>query len=220
MRFFILVKYLMNLSFSEIKSRLNSPLPGLKSHLKLAPEHRADELAAMNGNMSSARKSAVMILLFHDADKLKVVYIRRSVYEGVHSGQIAFPGGRYEKTDADIQATAFRETEEEIGLPAGNIQLLARLSDIYVPPSNFLISVFAGYLSQRPVYKLQEREVDAILEIDVDDLCQPDVVQEKEFVVSSGKKSVKARYFRTPNADIWGASAMITAELLDLLHHE
>lgn len=207
----------MNITAEIIKQKLSGPLPGVSSHLKLAPAHRAEELSNMNGKLENAKKSAVMILLFHEAEKLKVVFIRRSFYVGIHAGQIAFPGGRYEDSDIHIQNTALREIEEEIGIAADKIEILGQLTDIYVPPSNFLISIFVGYLAEKPQYRPDEREVAEVIEVDLAEFFHDDVIQEKEFVVPSAKTSVNALYYRVTNADLWGASAMVMTEFLDIL---
>ena len=207
----------MNLSRETIKLRLANPLSGIDSHLKMAPKHRADELLAKKDEIQDAKKSAVMILFFHDDTGLKMIVIRRSVYVGVHSGQIAFPGGRYEEEDGDVKVTAFREIEEEIGISEDKIEIIGRLSDIYVPPSNFLISIFVGYLDEKPVYKIDEREVNEVIEIPFDDFLKPDVIKYKDFYINSIKAISKAPYFDVTNAEIWGASAMVISELLDVL---
>ncbi len=207
----------MNLTKEDIKQKLLQPLPGRNSHLKMATKARLDELARLNGNSSTAKKSAVLILLFHEDEKLKVILIRRSFYVGVHAGQIAFPGGRFEEEDIDVKNTALREIQEEIGVTKDQIEVLGRLSDIYVPPSNFMISVFVGFMDQKPVFKPDEREVAEIIEVDMDEFFTENVIQEKEFVVPSNNYSVKAPYYNVPKAEVWGASAMVMTELLDLL---
>ena len=207
----------MTLTPEEIKILLLKPLPGLSSHLKMAPPTRKTELEVAKEAMKFAKKSAVMILLFHANDKLNVVFIRRSFYVGIHAGQMAFPGGRFEESDLNVEKTAFREIEEEIGIQQDKIELLGRISDIYVPPSNFLISVFVGYLSQKPVYKPDEREVAEIIEIDFDEFLLPENKSVKSFHVPSANHSVEAPYYRTSQCDIWGASAMVLSELIDLL---
>jgi 8-oxo-dGTP pyrophosphatase MutT (NUDIX family) len=207
----------MFLTKTELKHKLSRPLPGVAAHLKMAPENRVHDLINNNDNVLNARKSAVLILFFHDDDILKMIVIRRSVYVGIHSGQIAFPGGRYEEEDKDVRTTALREIEEEIGIPEDKIEILGQLSDIYVPPSNFMISVFVGYLAERPEYKIQEREVDEVIEIPFDDFLKPDLIKEKDFYVGSLRAAKKAPYFDVTNAEIWGASAMVVSELLDLL---
>ena len=220
-------KYLLNLrenclktmflSKSQLKQKFELPLPGFISHLKMAPEHRVDDLKNRKDAIHNARKSAVLILFFHEQDALKMIVIRRSVYVGVHSGQIAFPGGRYEETDLDVRTTALREIEEEIGITHDKIEIIGRLSDIYVPPSNFLISVFVGYLDEKPVYKIDEREVDEVIEIPFSDFLKPTAIRHKDFYVNSIKAVANAPYFDVTNAEIWGASAMVISELLDML---
>src|ERR1035437_6091312 len=105
----------MYLSTDELKQKLQLPLPGAKSHLKMAPRHHIKE-ELVNDVISSAKKSAILILLFPESGKLKTVFIKRSEYEGIHSGQISFPGGKYETTDKTFDITALRETKEEIGV--------------------------------------------------------------------------------------------------------
>jgi len=207
----------MVLTKSELKYRLSKPLPGLTAHLKMAPANRAQDLISNKDNTLNAMKSAVLILFFHDEDVLKMIVIRRSQYVGIHSGQIAFPGGRYDEEDKDVKTTALREIKEEIGIPEDKIEILGRLSDIYVPPSNFLISVFVGYLAEKPEYKIEEREVDEVIEIPFDDFFKLDVIKQKDFYVNSLKVANKVPYFDVTNAEIWGASAMVVSELLDIL---
>ncbi|MFZ4725578.1 MAG: NUDIX hydrolase [Paludibacter sp.] len=207
----------MELNKEYIKLKLSTPLPGLDSHLKMAPKNRIASYLNEQIMVDNARKSAVLILFYHDEDELKMIVIRRSVYVGIHSGQIAFPGGRYEDEDGDVRVTALREIEEEIGIPEEKIEIISRLSDIYVPPSNFLISVFVGYLAEKPKYKIDEREVDEVIEIPFSDFFLPNVIKQKDFFVNSIKAVSNAPYFDVTNAEIWGASAMVISELLDLL---
>jgi 8-oxo-dGTP pyrophosphatase MutT (NUDIX family) len=207
----------MHLSLSSIKEKLHKPLTAYASHVKLAPPIRKAELESQLAPPTDARKSAVMILLFHEQEQLKVVFIRRSLYVGIHSGQMAFPGGRFEETDLQVETTAFREIEEEIGVKKDQIELVGRLSDIYVPPSNFLISVFVGYMAQKPTYLADEREVAEVLELNFDDFLKADAITEKSFYVPSANQSFTAPCYQTAQCDIWGASAMVLCELIDML---
>jgi 8-oxo-dGTP pyrophosphatase MutT (NUDIX family) len=207
----------MSFTKQDLKFKLSKPLSGVISHQKMAPKHHVDELAKREYPVPNAKKSAVLILFFHENDILKMIVIRRSVYVGVHSGQIAFPGGRFEDEDIDLKTTALREIEEEIGIPENKIEVIGRLSDIYVPPSNFLISVFVGYLAEKPEYKIDSREVNEVIEISFDNFYKPDVIKHKDFYVNSIKAISEAPYFDVTNAEIWGASAMVISELLDLI---
>ena len=207
----------MLLTKQELKHKLSKPLPGIRSHLKMAPQHRAEQLASYHEGIKHAKKSAVLMLFYNESDESKMIVIRRSNYVGVHAGQIAFPGGRYEDEDINVQTTALREIHEEIGIPEDKIEIVGRLSDIYVPPSNFLISVFVGYLDEKPMYKIEEREVDEVIEVPFGDFFKPGLIKEKEFFVSSLNASSKAPYFDVSNAEIWGASAMVISEFLDVM---
>jgi len=207
----------MSFSKSELKQKFQLPLPGISSHLKMAPKHRVQEILSNKDNALNAKKSAVLILFFHEQEVLKMIVIRRSDYVGIHAGQIAFPGGRYDEDDKDVRTTALREIQEEIGIPEDKIEIIGRLSDIYVPPSNFLISVFVGYLDKKPKYKIQDREVAEVIEISFDEFLKSDVIKQKDFYVNSIKAASNAPYFDVTNAEIWGASAMVVSELLDVL---
>ena len=208
----------MNLSPEEIKQKLKQPLPGITSHIKMAPRHRVEELSSLASIVPLARNSAVLILLFPVNRKLKTVFIQRSVYEGVHSGQISFPGGKHEKSDKDFEATALRETFEEIGVEPDKIEILAQLTDFYIPPSNFLVKVFVGYSSQKPVFTPDHKEVQSILEADIDEFYDSQNITEKEFYSTSRKTIINAPCYLVNGMEIWGATAMMLSELLDVLN--
>jgi len=208
----------MYLSTDELKQKLQQPLPGLTSHLKMAPRNRKEEYTVLNDTLSRARKSAVLILLFPENGKLKTVFIKRSEYDGIHSGQISFPGGKYETSDKTFDRTALRETKEEIGVDRDKIEILGQLSDFYIPPSNFLVKVFVGYSSQRPVYIPDKKEVQSVVEVNIDDFYDSRNITEKEFYSTSRQLKISAPCYSINNVEIWGATAMIVSELLDVLN--
>jgi len=207
----------MQFSKEELKQKFLLPLPGIDSHVKMAPLNRVQALIDNKNEAANAKKSAVLINFFHDDEILKMIVIRRSKSVGIHAGQIAFPGGRYEDEDKTVLNTALREIEEEIGISADKIEIIGRLSDIYVPPSNFLISIFVGYLNRKPIYTIQESEVDEVIEIPFNLFFENEVIKQKDFVVSENRNNNFAPYYDIPNASIWGASAMVISELLDIL---
>lgn len=208
----------MRFSPEIIRQKLKtSPLPGLQSHLKLAPAQRISEIAGYPANGIVAKKSAVMILLFEENEQMKVIFIRRSIYVGLHAGQIAFPGGRFEESDIDVEITALREMEEEIGIPRNKIEVLGQLTDIYVPPSNFLISIFVGFIKGKPIYNPDKREVAEIIEISLTDFFQENIIHDKDFLIPSTTHTVRAPYYKVGNIELWGASAMVMTEFIDVL---
>ena len=207
----------MFLNIEQLKQRLQQPLPGVTSHLKMAPSNRVQEFNNLNNIIPLAKNSAVLILLFPENGKLKTVFIQRSVYDGVHSGQISFPGGKVEITDKDFEATALRETFEEIGVKPEAIEIIGQLTDFYISPSNFLVKVFAGYTLQKPSFIPDKKEVQSILEVDIDEFFDINNIAEKEFYSTSRKTAVYAPCYLVNGLEIWGATAMILSELLAVL---
>lgn len=202
----------------SLKLRLSEPLPGITSHLKMAPEHRAKELEDASLKKPAAKKSAVMILFFIDKQKnTKIIFIRRSDYVGIHAGQMGLPGGRYEEADKETLITALRETTEEIGIPAKKIEVLGKLSGIYIPPSNFFVDPYIGFLKEKPEYTIDAREVKEVVEINLSDLIKEDAVRYKHFVTHGKAQTTLAPYYLIDNVEIWGATAMIISELIDII---
>jgi 8-oxo-dGTP pyrophosphatase MutT (NUDIX family) len=204
------------MNINQLKYKLAEKLPGIDSHIKMAPEHRAEELFKINPDDLNPRLSAVLIILFHEDGKLKIVFIRRSEYVGIHSGQIAFPGGRYEESDKELKTTALREVEEEIGIKTETVDILGHLTDLYIPPSNFMVRAFVGYVNEKPVFNINEREVQEVLVLNYEHFKHPDVIKVREFKTHNSTRLTKAPYFDVEGAIIWGATAMILTELLDL----
>ena len=207
----------MQLTIEELKQKFLRPLPGALSHLKMSPSHRMEDFSGLNDMMPLAKRSAVLVLLFPDQGQLKTVFIKRSEYDGVHSGQISFPGGQFESTDRSFEATAIRETYEEIGVSSDKIQLVGQLTDFYIPPSNFLVKVFVGYSSQKPEYIPDKKEVQSVIEVNVDDLYDKNNITQMEFYSTSRKALVNAPTYIINGVEIWGATAMIVSDLLDVL---
>ncbi|OIP81190.1 MAG: hypothetical protein AUK44_10520 [Porphyromonadaceae bacterium CG2_30_38_12] len=209
----------MNAKFTKeiIAQKLAEKLPGKISHQRMASVSRSVELQQAAEAEAYAKKSAVMLLLFQENDEWKVIFIRRSFYVGIHAGQIAFPGGRYEDFDLDLAHTALREINEEIGIAADKIEILGRLTDMFVPASNFVITIFVGYLSQKPNYKLDEREVADVFEISLANFFDDAIIHEKDFLVPSAQTAVRAPYYQVGGIELWGASAMVMTEFLDIL---
>ena len=162
-----------------------------------------------------ARIGAVLILLFEEDDVLKTCFIERATYDGVHSGQIAFPGGRKEEDETLVQA-ALREAEEEIGVNQSDVILLGQLTELYIPPSNFLVHPFVGAISYKPSFFPEPTEVAEVVEIKVDELSDVRYRGEKKIKLSNGTM-VETPYFNLHGKTVWGATAMIISEFLEVL---
>ena len=193
------------------------PKPGLRAQLKMAPKHRLSELEVFLNVPAHARKAAVMMLLYpNEQDELYFCLIQRSTYDGKHSGQISFPGGKKEKTDADYWETALRETAEEIGVNSSDVNLLTVLSSTYIPPSNFLVYPFLGYTDNRPNFIPEIGEVDHVIEVPLSDLLTESNITEGE-IKTSYMKDITVPMFVFDQYKVWGATAMILAEARELI---
>ena len=198
----------------KLHEKLSRKLPGQSAQLKMAPITRLLELER-NHTSELPRKSAVLVLFYPDTNKIKLILIKRAKDQTVHSGQISFPGGKYEESDKDLQATALREAHEEVGLEPEKVTLIGSLSKLYIPPSNFDVYPFVGFVTQKPLLN-GNHEVEHILEIDFDELRKPETCVEKPIFHRSGKE-VRVPSYSIKGEIIWGATAMMISELLEIV---
>lgn len=202
----------------QLEEKLNKPLKGMASQLLMAPKHRLAEMEDAKNKIKHARYSGVMILFFvNDNEELCIVFIRRSDYVGIHAGQMGLPGGRYEEKDENTMQTALRETFEEIGIEPEKIKVIGRLTGLYIPPSNFHVDPYIGFLAEKPDYKIDTREVKNVVELKVSDFFSANAIQWKDFKTHGSEKLTSAPFYKIGETEIWGATAMIISELLDML---
>jgi 8-oxo-dGTP pyrophosphatase MutT (NUDIX family) len=203
-------------NLQKLLSRLEQPLPGRTAQLKMAPAQRREELERII-NLKNAKESAVLIILFEKELELHTLFIHRSEYDGTHSGQIAFPGGKKDTSDKDLVITALRETHEELGIQPSKFQILGPLTELYIPPSNFLIKPFVAYHTGKPHYEINPQEVQSVIEVKMSDLENLHHRTSSEFYVSGSQTPITAPCFQVQGFKIWGATAMIVSELLEIL---
>jgi len=165
---------------------------------------------------ADARQAGVMALLFPADDDWRLTLIRRTSHNPAdrHGGQISFPGGKREDEDTDLSQTALRETEEEIGVDAADIRLLGKLSDLYIPVSNFLVHPYVGYLGYVPSFRPQASEVAQVITVPVTTLITPDSRQLTDIAISSQLTLRDVPHYAVDSHVVWGATAMIISELV------
>ena len=209
------------MEFQDFKDKVSNlkkiTLPGEEAHYKLAPLFRVQELEKLNGQNADAKNAGVLSVFYPSSEnKVHFVLILRKTYKGVHSNQVGFPGGRVEKEDRDLEQTALRETEEEVGIPRSEIQVLKKLTQIYIPPSNFWVYPFLGIRERTPVLIPQEDEVEDILEIDLDEFLSDSCLTTQKLSTSYAE-NVDVPAFLLNGHIVWGATAMVLSEMKELL---
>lgn len=186
-------------------------LPGKEAQALLAPEFRKAFLE-QDLNFPDAKKAGVLILLYPSVDKLvNFALIQRNTYRGVHSNQIAFPGGKVEKGDSSLIATAIRETEEEIGVAASSVKILRQLTELYIPPSNFMVYPTVGAIDYIPKFVKQHDEVKQVIEVKLEHFLKHTPIETQSISTSyAHQKDVLA--FKINGHVVWGATAMMLSE--------
>ncbi len=200
-----------NEQLTPLKEQLKLPLPGRPAQERMVGRVRLMPLVVPE----NARPSAVLCLLFPIDNELHILLMKRREDRTAHSGQVSFPGGRYEKEDADYKTTALREANEEVGILAADVEVLAPLTSLYIPVSNFNVYPYLGYTPQRPQYNLSHAEVSYILEVPLASLFHVDrkIITDVTSPISPEPiKNVHA-YQLADGTIIWGATAMILSEI-------
>ena len=199
----------------NIAKRLSEPLPGENAQMLMGSGIRMKELRFMPAD-ENTKKSAVMILLYPKNNSIYSVLILRPKYNGTHSGQVSLPGGKFETCDNDFSETALRETQEEVGIDASKINIIGALTELFIPPSNFLVFPFVGYLNEEPLFFANKKEVTKIIEYPISMLINEDIVKTKTFEIKNNI-SFAAPYFDINGNVVWGATAMILSEFKEIL---
>ena len=198
----------------KIRTALYNVLPGEKAHALMAP--RPKYIEGIEGvHPCPPVNSAILALIVPFENELALPLIKRVNRGKYHGGQIAFPGGKMEKEDADALQTALRECHEEIGVPEEKVSILGVLSDIYIPLSNFNITPIVGTALQLPDFILSQDEVEKVILVKLRDLFDDRNKTTHSFVRHDHK--IIAPGYKIGENFIWGAAAMIIAELEQLM---
>ncbi|MGG7035966.1 MAG: NUDIX hydrolase [Flavobacterium sp.] len=187
-----------------------------QAHIKMAPRERIAAMEKVNLQSVNPKKAAVMILMYPKNNKTHLVLILRNSYPSVHSSQIAFPGGKVEPTDSSLQETALRETHEEIGVDPEKIEIIRPFSEIYIPPSNFLVFPFLGISKTELTFKPQLDEVADIIEFSITDFLDEKTVVMKKMNTSYAY-DIEVPTFKISDHYVWGATAMILSEFKEVM---
>lgn len=191
-------------------------LPAFDAHVKMGPLERLQHYENIDHADKNPKMAAVMMLFYPKNDSPHLILIVRNAYKGIHSAQIAFPGGKFEQEDKDFSFTALRETQEEIGIDSNKIEIIKSFTKLYITPSNFMVHPFLGISKEELTFNLDPKEVSAIIELPLSVLLNDATIIHTDVTTSYlGTISIKA--FKIDNNIVWGATAMMLSELKEVL---
>lgn len=207
----------MEQKINKLKLKLTEPLPGEDAQYMMAPLQRQKKTVSELSE-EEYRKSAVIILICSDANNnFYIPLTERFAYDGVHSGQVSLPGGKFEESDLDHTNTALRECFEEIGIEKNDIEVLGELTPLYIPVSKYLVRPIVGHCRiPNPDLLKNPREVKHIGKLYLNDLTNENIVRTGNITLLD-KQKIQAPYFAVQDLKVWGATAMILSEFKTLL---
>lgn len=191
-------------------------LPASEAHFKMAPLERIESMKNLKIETKNPKTAAVMMLFYPKNGETHLVLIVRNSYQGVHSAQIAFPGGKYEPRDQIFENTALRETHEEIGIPPDSIEILKAFTRLYIPPSNFMVYPFFGICRDEIVFVPDTSEVADIIELSLSVFMGDDILVSVNLTTSYAE-NIMVPAFKIEEHIVWGATAMMLSELKEVL---
>lgn len=184
---------------------LSTQLAQLLNRHDIIPEDDFERSQTAPQKGEIPKQSAVCIFIYPLKGEHNISLMLRNTYNGVHSNQISLPGGKMEKADISLEATALRECSEEIGAKPAII--VGKLPSIYIPPSNFQVTPFVGSSEKEPTFTLNEREVHTHIQLPIQILKILPIVYSN--VSLSENKQLKVPSFVYQQNVIWGATAHI-----------
>ena len=193
--------------------RLREEKPGLESQLKMVPEHRRGDKTYREAGDSCLR-AGVLVLLYPREGRLHLVLTRRTTQVFHHQAQISFPGGQMDGQESPAEA-ALREGQEELDIRPDEVRVLGELTPLYIPPSNYCIYPIVAAAEKRPDFRPSPHEVAEVIEVPLGHLLDPKNVKREIWPLHG--LDVRVPYYHFQGHKIWGATAMVLAELLDLI---
>jgi len=162
-------------------------------------------------------RAAVLIPLFKKDGEYHVLLTRRTDKVGTHKGQISFPGGKRDEGE-DLLSTALREAKEEMGIAEKDVRILGELDDMCTFSSDFCIAPFVGLIPYPYSFQINRYEIEEIIEVPLSLFL--DEAKFREELLSRNGELVPVYFYQHNEHTIWGATARILKQLMDLLSRE
>ncbi len=196
---------------ATLPERLPPPADSLMPVVVGGPDRRlpVDPPVGMSG-----RAAAVLVLIYPDPDgNARVVLIERPTYEGHHSGEVSFPGGKAEPEDADLVATALREAAEEVGLHADHagVRIIGQLEPFWIPVSDFQVTPILALADRQPDLSPRASEVARILEPSLERFLPDAPIAVVERTI--GTTPLRYGHYEIDGLSVWGATARVLSQL-------
>lgn len=199
-----------------LRQRLLAPLPGRAAQLRMAPQPRPgwDPVLLPDG----LRDAAGLVLLYPHEGEWRVPLTLRGSWMRQHTGQVSLPGGRVDPGET-VEQAALREAHEEVGVEAALVDVIGRLTPLHIPVSGHLLHPVVGIAATRPAFRVAEAEVERLIEVPLKALRDPSLVlREPRMRERPPLVVMDVPYFQVDGVKVWGATAMVLAEFLALLH--
>jgi 8-oxo-dGTP pyrophosphatase MutT (NUDIX family) len=198
----------------KLRNGLQKGLPGTDIQWIMASSDRmVRDFPRVAGD--DARIAAILILLYPVNGSVHTVFMQRPDYNGVHGGQISFPGGKKEPYDKDIIATALREAHEETGVSVSGITVIDKLTPLFIPVSNMVVTPVVAWTEEKPVFSHHAEEVVFLFDAELRRFLDPAIIKVKPMLIRGEQINVK--YYDYEGNVIWGATAMMLNELLAII---
>ena len=162
--------------------------------------------------------SAVIVPLFYREGECHVLFTERSDEVNFHKGQICFPGGCREPDDATLLDTALREAREEVGMDAGDVEILGELDDNLTVTTSYVISPFVAFIPYPYGFKLDRREIKRVFSVPLSALMDEGIFREEHQTFDG--KTIPVYFYEYEGHVIWGATARILKRFIELLSSE
>ena len=198
----------------HLRDALGRPLPGLAGQMRMAPSHRP-VVGPGAGCSETYREAAVIALLYPCEADWCIVLTRRTENLASHQGQISFPGGRIEAGET-AEGTALRELEEELAVDPSSITILGQITPLHIVPSRFYVHPIVAFTQVHPHFQAAAAEVSEVIEAPLRLLLDPETQRSEVWQLRGQPTEVP--FYAIGSHKVWGATAMILAELLALLN--